>query len=96
MPQESSSFHAFAHHPAGEAGGFSHGRRNPAVFPLGPLDQIPVVVLSGVEPRFDPRTRSDLIAEWLIKPFAERELLRALRNAMGEGPDPEHVLRRSA
>jgi PAS domain S-box-containing protein len=60
------------------------------------LDQIPVVVLSGVEPTFDPRTRSDRIVEWLIKPFAERELLRALRDAMGQGPDPEHVLRRSA
>jgi PAS domain S-box-containing protein len=60
------------------------------------LDQIPVVVLSGVEPRFDPRSRSELIVEWLIKPFAERELLRALRDAMGERPDPEHFLRRSA
>jgi CheY-like chemotaxis protein len=60
------------------------------------LDQIPVVVLSGVEPRFDPRTRSDRIVEWLIKPFAERELLRALRDAMGEGPDPKPLLRRSA
>jgi PAS domain S-box-containing protein len=60
------------------------------------LDEVPVVVLSGVEPRFDPRTRSDRIVEWLIKPFAERELLRALRDATGQGPDPEHLQRRSA
>lgn len=47
------------------------------------LDQVPVVVLSGVQPTFDPRTRSDRIVEWLIKPFAERELLRALGEATG-------------
>jgi PAS domain S-box-containing protein len=45
------------------------------------LQQVPVVVLSGVEPTFDPRLRSDRVVEWLMKPFAERELLRALRDA---------------
>lgn len=48
------------------------------------LEQVPVVVLSGVEPTFDQSTRSDRIVEWLIKPFAERELLRALADAMGD------------
>jgi len=48
------------------------------------LEQLPVVVLSGVEPSFDHRTRSERVVEWLIKPFAERELLRALRDAIGE------------
>jgi PAS domain S-box-containing protein len=53
------------------------------------LEQLPVVVLSGVEPTFDHRTRSDRVVEWLIKPFAERELLRALRDALGEAaPQP--------
>ena len=47
------------------------------------LEQLPVVVLSGVEPSFDHRSRSDRVVEWLIKPFAERELLRALRDAIG-------------
>jgi len=55
------------------------------------LDQLPVVVLSGVEPTFDRRTRGDRVVEWLIKPFAERELLRALRDAIG---DPNDVARR--
>jgi len=58
------------------------------------LEQVPVVVLSGVEPTFDHRTRSDRVVEWLIKPFAERELLRALRVATGE--DPNETRRRSA
>ena len=57
------------------------------------LEQIPVVVLSGVEPSFDHRARSDRIVEWLIKPFAERELLRALRIAIG---GQEGTRRRSA
>lgn len=60
------------------------------------LEQVPVVVLSGVEPTFDHRTRSDRVVEWLIKPFAERELLRALRDAMGNGPDPRSLTRRTA
>jgi PAS domain S-box-containing protein len=34
--------------------------------------------------------------EWLIKPFAERELLRALRDAMGNGPEPRTLTRRTA
>jgi len=55
------------------------------------LEQLPVVVLSGVEPTFDHRTRSDRVVEWLIKPFAERELLRALRDAI---TDPNDVVRR--
>jgi PAS domain S-box-containing protein len=59
------------------------------------LEQLPVVVLSGVEPTFDHRARSDRIVEWLIKPFAERELLRALGDAIG-GPPDEHLTRRSA
>jgi CheY-like chemotaxis protein len=46
------------------------------------LEQLPVVVLSGVEPNLDHRARSERIVEWLIKPFAERELLRALRIAI--------------
>ena len=58
------------------------------------LEQVPVVVLSGVEPTFDHRTRSERVVEWLIKPFAERELLRALRDAIGE-PD-NSARRRSA
>lgn len=45
------------------------------------LQQVPVVVLSGVDPTFEPRLRSERIVEWLAKPFAERELLRALRDA---------------
>jgi CheY-like chemotaxis protein len=49
------------------------------------LQKVPVVVLSGVEPTFDPRLRSDRVVEWLMKPFAERELLRALRDAMTGG-----------
>jgi PAS domain S-box-containing protein len=60
------------------------------------LEQVPVVVLSGVEPTFDHRTRSDRVVEWLIKPFAERELLRALRDAMGNGPEPRRLTRRTA
>jgi hypothetical protein len=52
---------------------------------------VPVVVLSGVEPSFGHRTRSDRVVEWLIKPFAERELLRALREAMGNGPEPRSL-----
>jgi PAS domain S-box-containing protein len=60
------------------------------------LEQVPVVVLSGVEPTFDHRTRSDRVVEWLIKPFAERELLRALRDAMGNGPEPRTLTRRTA
>jgi PAS domain S-box-containing protein len=55
------------------------------------LEQLPVVVLSGVEPTFDHRPRSDRVVEWLIKPFAERELLRALRDAIR---DPQHTFRR--
>jgi len=55
------------------------------------LEQLPVVVLSGVEPSFDHRTRSERVVEWLIKPFAERELLRALRDAIAE---PNNVARR--
>jgi PAS domain S-box-containing protein len=46
------------------------------------LEDIPVVVLSGVEPSFDHRPRSARVREWLIKPFAEKELLRALRDAI--------------
>ena len=50
------------------------------------LQHVPVVVLSGVEPTFEPRLRSERVVEWLAKPFAERELLRALRDATtGEG-----------
>ena len=52
------------------------------------LEQLPVVVLSGVEPTLDHRARSDRIVEWLIKPFAERELLRALRVAIGPHDTP--------
>src|SRR5690348_8102011 len=51
------------------------------------LERLPVVVLSGVEPSFDHRARSDRVVEWLIKPFAERELLRALRVAIAESQD---------
>ena len=46
------------------------------------LEQVPVVILSGVAPSLTDRPRSDRVVEWLIKPFAERELLRALRDAM--------------
>jgi len=54
------------------------------------LQKVPVVVLSGVEPTFDPRLRSDRVVEWLMKPFAERELLRALRDALaGDSPAPK-------
>ena len=49
------------------------------------LEQLPVVVLSGVEPTFGHRARSDRTVEWLIKPFAERELLRALHGAIEDG-----------
>jgi DNA-binding NtrC family response regulator len=58
------------------------------------LEQLPVVVLSGVEPMFEERSRSDRVVEWLIKPFAERELLRALRDAIRTGPN--EARRRSA
>jgi len=58
------------------------------------LEQVPVVVLSGVAPTFNDRPRSDRVVEWLIKPFAERELLRALRDATAD--PPESVRRRSA
>ncbi|HKW47412.1 MAG TPA: ATP-binding protein [Gemmatimonadaceae bacterium] len=58
------------------------------------LQELPVVVLSGVEPSFDHRVRSDRIVEWLIKPFAERELLRALRLAIDGYP--KSARRRSA
>ena len=47
------------------------------------LEAIPVVVLSGVEPMFEPRPRNARVKEWLSKPFAEKELLRALRDALG-------------
>ena len=60
------------------------------------LEKVPVVVLSGVEPAFDHRTRSDRIVEWLIKPFAERELLRALSDAIAGRTDPRRARRRSA
>ena len=59
------------------------------------FEGVPVVVLSGVEPTFDHRARSDRVVEWLIKPFAERELLRALGDAMGKPPD-HRLTRRSA
>jgi CheY-like chemotaxis protein len=58
------------------------------------LEQLPVVVLSGVEPMFDHRSRSDRVVEWLIKPFAEHELLRALRDAIRT--EPNEPRRRSA
>lgn len=58
------------------------------------LEQLPVVVLSGVEPMFGQRARSERVVEWLIKPFAERELLRALRDAIGG--EPNDARRRSA
>ena len=60
------------------------------------LEQVPVVVLSGVEPTFDHRTRSDRVVEWLIKPFAERELLRALGDAIAGRTNPRRARRRSA
>jgi PAS domain S-box-containing protein len=60
------------------------------------LEQLPVVVLSGVEPSFDHRLRSDRIVEWLIKPFAERELLRALGDAIAGRTDSRRARRRSA
>jgi PAS domain S-box-containing protein len=47
------------------------------------LEGVPVVILSGVEPTFEQRPRSSRVKEWLSKPFAEKELLRALRDAMG-------------
>ena len=47
------------------------------------LEGVPVVVLSGVEPSFEQRPRSSRVKEWLSKPFAEKELLRALRDALG-------------
>jgi two-component system phosphate regulon response regulator PhoB len=60
------------------------------------LQQLPVVVLSGVDPTFDPRLKSDRIVEWLMKPFAERELLRALRDATGGDRSSSPSRRRSA
>jgi CheY-like chemotaxis protein len=59
------------------------------------MQEVPVVVLSGVEPTFDTRLRSDRVVEWLTKPFAERELLRALRDAMADD-DGSSPRRRSA
>jgi CheY-like chemotaxis protein len=50
------------------------------------LADVPVVVLSGVEPTLDQRPRSTRVREWLIKPFAEKELLRALRDAVAAAP----------
>lgn len=47
------------------------------------LEGVPVVILSGVEPSFEARPRSSRVKEWLSKPFAEKELLRALRDAIG-------------
>lgn len=47
------------------------------------LEGVPVVVLSGVDPSFEQRPRSSRVREWLSKPFAEKELLRALRDAIG-------------
>jgi PAS domain S-box-containing protein len=47
------------------------------------LEGVPVVVLSGVDPGFEQRPRSSRVKEWLNKPFAEKELLRALRDAIG-------------
>jgi PAS domain S-box-containing protein len=47
------------------------------------LEGVPVVILSGVEPTFEQRPRSSRVKEWLSKPFAEKELLRALRDAIG-------------
>ena len=58
------------------------------------LERVPVVVLSGVEPTFDHRRTGDRVVEWLTKPFAERELLRALRDAIGG--EPNETRRRSA
>jgi two-component system KDP operon response regulator KdpE len=57
------------------------------------LEEVPVVVLSGVAPTSNDRPRGDRVVEWLIKPFAERELLRALRDAMA---DPSASRPRSA
>ena len=50
------------------------------------LEGVPVVVLSGVDPTFEQRPRSSRVKEWLNKPFAEKELLRALRDAIGAAP----------
>jgi CheY-like chemotaxis protein len=50
------------------------------------LEGVPVVILSGVEPSFEQRPRSSRVKEWLSKPFAEKELLRALRDAIGAAP----------
>jgi PAS domain S-box-containing protein len=52
------------------------------------LEGVPVVILSGVEPSFDQRPRSSRVKEWLSKPFAEKELLRALREALGAAAPP--------
>src|SRR5207244_5719945 len=43
MAQESSAFHPFAHHSAGEARGLPHWPRDPAVLPLSAFDQVSVV-----------------------------------------------------
>jgi DNA-binding response OmpR family regulator len=45
------------------------------------LSAVPVVVLSGDGPQVDPRNAR--VAEWLTKPFAEQELVRAIRAAAG-------------
>jgi PAS domain S-box-containing protein len=52
------------------------------------LEGVPVVILSGVEPTFEQRPRSSRVKEWLSKPFAEKELLRALRDAIEASPAP--------
>lgn len=52
------------------------------------LESVPVVILSGVDPTFEQRPRSSRVKEWLSKPFAEKELLRALRDAMGSAAPP--------
>jgi PAS domain S-box-containing protein len=52
------------------------------------LEGVPVVVLSGVEPSFERRARGTVVTEWLSKPFAEKELLRALREAIGTAAPP--------
>jgi CheY-like chemotaxis protein len=48
------------------------------------LQHLPVVVLSGLEPIADERHRHARVVEWLTKPFAESELLRALRSAIAQ------------
>ncbi len=52
------------------------------------LEHVPVVVLSGDGPKVD--TRNARVFEWLTKPFAEQELLRAIRGAIG-APDDARV-----